>query len=107
MNTKGIDYHIDKILLPVTFKNCLCFLEFVKASDFVAIMLQFCFDTGQTYQETNRTYQKLHEAHGKKPIRATVTLVEGVETDYITSGILASDCKFSSFEVPSLVHLNP
>ncbi|CAM6065210.1 unnamed protein product [Sphagnum tenellum] len=53
---------------------------------------------GQTYQETNRTYQKLHEAHGKKPIRATVTLVDGVETDYITSGILASDCKFSSFE---------
>lgn len=31
MSTKGMDYHIDKILLPVTFKNCLCFLEFVKS----------------------------------------------------------------------------
>jgi hypothetical protein len=71
MSTKGIDYHIDKILLPVTFKNCLCFLEFVKALDFVDIMLHILFwyraniprDKQNIPEASWGTWQEAHQSY--------------------------------------------
>ncbi|KAJ7551666.1 hypothetical protein O6H91_06G024000 [Diphasiastrum complanatum] len=53
---------------------------------------------GQTYQETVRAYQKLHAAKGKKRSRAAAVLVDGLDKDYVTSDILAPNCKFGVFE---------
>ncbi|MCO5581300.1 hypothetical protein L7F22_035179 [Adiantum nelumboides] len=54
---------------------------------------------GQTYLETAHAYKKLHAAKGKKRSRAAEVLVDGSESDYLTSDVLSPDCKFSTFEV--------
>ena len=62
---------------------------------------------GQTYQETKEVYVKLHQAHGMSPAQAAKVFIDGSEDDYLTSSILAADCKFAEFEVTSfLVTLN-
>ncbi|KAL3700882.1 hypothetical protein R1sor_018904 [Riccia sorocarpa] len=53
---------------------------------------------GQTYQETKHTYKKLHDARGKHGHRASEVLVDGKMEDYLTSDILAPDCKYTQFE---------
>ncbi|KAI5068027.1 hypothetical protein GOP47_0016372 [Adiantum capillus-veneris] len=53
---------------------------------------------GQTYLETAHVYEKLQAAKGKKRSRAAKVLVDGSESDYLTSDILSSDCKYSTFE---------
>lgn len=55
--------------------------------------------SGQSYQETKDTYKKLHESHQVGPKHAWSTLLDGTEDDYLTTSILAPDCKFSIFEV--------
>ncbi|KAL3696663.1 hypothetical protein R1sor_010739 [Riccia sorocarpa] len=53
---------------------------------------------GQTYQETKMTYKKLHDASKKHGHRAAEVLVDGTMEDYLTSNILAPDCKYTQFE---------
>ncbi|KAL3691812.1 hypothetical protein R1sor_005463 [Riccia sorocarpa] len=53
---------------------------------------------GQTYQETKLTYKKLHDARKKHGHKAAEVLVDGTMEDYLTSDILAPDCKYTQFE---------
>ncbi|KAH7291929.1 hypothetical protein KP509_29G042500 [Ceratopteris richardii] len=53
---------------------------------------------GQTYLDTAYALEKLRAAKGKKRSRAAKVLVDGSESDYLTSSILSPDCKYSNFE---------
>lgn len=46
---------------------------------------------------------KLHQAHGMSPAQAAKVFIDGSEDDYLTSSILAADCKFAEFEVTSFL----
>ncbi|GBG91621.1 hypothetical protein CBR_g52655 [Chara braunii] len=60
---------------------------------------------GQTYRESWRTYMKLDRAKGMRRKQSTPYLVDGVEEDYETSGILDTDCRFTKFKHPLPVKL--
>ncbi|KAL2643293.1 hypothetical protein R1flu_010880 [Riccia fluitans] len=53
---------------------------------------------GQTYQESKQAYKKIHDARGKHGHRASEVLVDGTMEDYLTSDILAPDCRYTQFE---------
>lgn len=53
---------------------------------------------GQTYQSTSARLAKDKSAKGKTGEDREKALLDGVEADYRTTGLLTSDCKFSLFK---------
>ena len=84
---------------------CVCLCETGQTYQVYIILstyVVFVCETGQTYQESASTYEKLHAAKSKKRSRAAEVILDGSESDYLTTDVLSADCKFSSFEVITL-----